>query len=186
MKIKLNAVEQRLTRYLAKIRVRHFLTTRPESITLYGSTKGDYENNMIGSIGAEIAYCRAMNAFPCLEPVDRCYYDVQLYTGDRVDVKWTKNPNGPMQIKMKEPGKPWADLFVLMVGSFPEYKLVGYIDKARATADEMICTTQQSVGYAVPQSALSPTIQDVARSRDGEKADQGTSAQGASVSEAAH
>jgi hypothetical protein len=169
VKIKLNAVEQRLARHVAAVRAEYYRTHRPETITLYGSRAEDFDGTMLGSFGAELAYAKLFNAFPPLEPIDPRCYDVHLFTGQRVDVKWTPNPEGPMQIKLKAEGKPRPDLYALMVGEFPEYRLAGHIDACDALIPETICETNQARGHVIPQSVLrmSPTKQDMSPSRDG-------------------
>lgn len=161
--IELNEVEKRLVTHLVERKVAYYETHHPERITMYRKgykdmtpeqRKAEYKASMLQSHGAEMAFCKAMNVFPCLDHEDERGFDA-LVSGRRVDVKHTTYEHGVMAIKIKPGVKP-PDLFALVIGTFPRYRLVGFIEAAWALRKENIDEKMPQRCYAIPQRSLAP------------------------------
>jgi hypothetical protein len=153
-RVTLTRAEVRLACYLANVRARHHQKTRPDKITLYGSLD-DYISNMKRSVGAEIAFCKAMNVYPCTEVVDRSNKDATLHDGRGVDVKSTANPHGPLIAKLK-PHMDLTDLYAQVLTTEADkgvYTITGFI-RARDAITPRYFRDVKDPYYAVPQAHL--------------------------------
>ncbi len=120
--ITLSEAEQRLAKFLAKSRYEN-------------ARKKNIKNNRIGSqsdsstdlegIAAEIAFCKLFNLYPDLQIGELPAYDAMLRDGRAVDVKATKYQSGHVTAVMNKKDMP-ADLYALMVGTFPSYRFAGF------------------------------------------------------------
>lgn len=154
--VRLTCAERKLVDYLARMRSEYHLRTRPDSITLFGQLQNDYIRNMERSIGAEIAFCKAMNVFPCTEVVDRANYDARLPSGLGVDVKSTANPKGPLIAKLK-PHMDLTDLYAQVLtdrAGEGVYTITGFIEARRAITDRFFVNVPNPY-YSIPQIELS-------------------------------
>ena len=124
MKIILNEAEQRLVTYIAK---RRFITKREAGIPISKIGPQSFEDTDREGFGGEVAYCRYMNIYPDLTiGTDVPDFDCILPSGERIDVKTTKYRNGHLIAttnKIKHP----PDIYVLVIGTFPEYCIIGEI-----------------------------------------------------------
>jgi hypothetical protein len=151
-KITLNKAEQKLATYLAKCR---YANARANGIPDKKiGPQSNWQTDLEG-IGAEIAYCKAMNLYPDLEitqgytPTEDCVTP----HGDSVDVKTTKYRNGHLLATLKK-AKKSCDLYALVVGSFPSYRIAGHMSHDELCRDDRIKDMGHGKGYAAPQDEL--------------------------------
>jgi len=145
----LNDAEQRLARYLAETREAYNHTVGARDVLCVDA---DRIQNKVESFGAEIAYCHLMNCYPNL--ATDCFeaFDVRLADGRRVDVKQTRYPHGRLVVKLLHRAAP--DLYALMVGAFPTYRLAGHIAAADLLQEANIDPRLPRPAYAVAQARL--------------------------------
>ena len=153
MKIILNEAEQRLVTYIAK---RRFITKREAGIPISKIGPQSLEDTDKEGFGGEVAYCRYMNIYPDLTiGTDVPDFDCILPSGERIDVKTTKYRNGHLIAttnKIKHP----PDIYVLVIGTFPEYSIIGEISASFLLRPENIKDFGMGDTYAVTQSELKP------------------------------
>lgn len=126
--ISLNEGEQFVCKFLAKKR---FENNRKRGIK--NSRIGDQNDEItdLNGLGAEFSFCKLFNIYPDLSIFIRSSKqgedlgDTVLNDGRTVDVKTTTYTNGKLL------AVPWkqnkVDLFVLMVGDFPNYVFKGFM-----------------------------------------------------------
>lgn len=155
MKIILNEAEQRLVTYIAK---RRFITKREAGIPISKIGPQSLEDTDKEGFGGEVAYCRYMNIYPDLTiGTDVPDFDCILPSGERIDVKTTKYRNGHLIAttnKIKHP----PDIYVLVIGTFPEYCIIGEISASFLLRPENIKDFGMGDTYAVTQSELTPCL----------------------------
>ena len=153
MKIKLNEVEQRLAKFIAKKR---YQVAREAGV--YDNKLGDQSNweTDLEGIAGEIAYCKHKNCFPDLELKSYGYYDCIDPEIGTVDVKTTKYKTGKLlAVKGKALKDKIPDAYVLMIGEFPEYEYKGW-----ATSNELLNNKNlqslngKSEGFVLSQDKL--------------------------------
>lgn len=108
---------------------------------------GDQDNAFvdINGMGGELAAARFFNAYPDLTIVeaDRLPgYDFRTRTGLRADVKTTEWPNGKLLASLKTQLGD-ADMYVLVTGVLPKYRIIGY-----ATDEQLI--KKENIGRLRP------------------------------------
>jgi len=110
---------------------------------------------------AELAFCKLMNIYPDLETGDFLpNYDCVDCNGVTYDVKTTKHKNGRLVATLKKKNNP-ADKYVLSVGVFPDYELIGEIGAEEFFQDINIMNLGKGPCYALTQAELQPlTIQE--------------------------
>jgi hypothetical protein len=147
--ITLNEAEQRLARYLAEAREAHNHQVGARDVLCADAER---VQNKVEAFGAEIAYCKIVNCYPNL--VTDCFeaFDVRLADGRRVDVKQTIYPQGRLIVKLLHRAAP--DLYALMVGAFPTYRLAGHIAAADMLQEANIDPRLPRPAYAVAQARL--------------------------------
>jgi hypothetical protein len=76
--------------------------------------------------GAEMAFCRLFNCEPdTTDGLKNDDYDTITKKGNKVDIKWTANINNGLLVKASKE-KKMVDVYVLVVGNFPTYEIIGY------------------------------------------------------------
>ena len=158
MEITLNDFEQFITKMMMKLRQKRSREANHTN-TPYGKSQDEID---LDGYGAELAFCKLFNLYPEFTYHARVGgYDCLSHSGHRIDVKNTVYYNGHLLVKSsKKPGE--SDIYVLMVGHFPTYKIAGF-----ATEQELLKTENlkdfggyNKPGYAIPQDKLSP-IEDI-------------------------
>jgi hypothetical protein len=148
----LNNAEQWLTKALAKARMasnkqagvteRKLCDQAPEEINLNG-------------IGAEIAFCKELNIYPDIsveQPGDFHIADATLPDGRTVDVKTTKYDAGLLySVKWKTTK---VDLFALVVGEFPTYRVVGMMESTELLRPDRLVDLGFGEGFGAKQEEL--------------------------------
>jgi hypothetical protein len=161
--IHLNEAEQRLAVYVARVRSDFYFEQERRRITLYGKVGEDgindekkFRMNMMQSMGAEVAFCKAMNVFPRLEVEDRSCFDAVLPGGHKVDIKSTQHVGGPMHVKPRKHLKTHPEWYALMVGAMPDYTLIGFIEAAYVLREETMDYTRDNPCHVIKQKLLRP------------------------------
>lgn len=155
MLIELNDVEQRLAKYLAK---RRYDMNRDNKIKNQRiGPQSDDETDLEG-IGAELAFCRAFNVYPDLTLNKHPEEDAILRNGMRVDCKATRYKNGHLLAVITKAHKP-ADLYVLVVGEFPKYRIAGFATAEEIFQEQNIHDFGHGPTYAIPQNKLTSAKQ---------------------------
>ena len=150
MQITLNDAEQKLARYLAQKRYQNARSKGIENKRI--GDQSDAETDLNG-IGAEIAFCKLMNVYPDLQTEHIPDNDALLRNGMTVDVKATKYRNGHLI------AAPWksteaADIYALMVGTFPNYRFAGWASGSHLLQSDNKKDLGHGEGYALTQDQL--------------------------------
>jgi hypothetical protein len=149
--MRLNPAEQKLAKYLAQAR---YEANRNANITDAKIGPQSNKETDLGGTGGEIAFCKIHNVYPDLSIGRRPPYDAILPTGHTVDVKTTSYESGCLAVRIKAKDDP-ADLYALMIGTFPEYRFVGWISKELLFRDENIGDLGHGPTYVIKQEGLS-------------------------------
>jgi hypothetical protein len=150
MILTLNETEQKLAVYLAKQR---HAKARAKGITDKQIGPQDSHETDLQGIGAEIAFCRLLNVYPDTDTGHTPDHDCVLPSGQTVDVKATKHPNGHLLVaRWKSPAA--VQTYALMVGAFPSYRLAGFMPSAELFKDERLKNFGHGEGYAAAQNEL--------------------------------
>ncbi len=128
IEIELNTSEQKLAEYHAKAR---YSNNRISGVTnnKIGSQSNEYTD--LNGIGAELAFCKMFNLYPDLGMI-HSKFDSICHNGTTVDVKVTKYKSGKL-LAVTSKKLSDCDVYVLVIGEFPIYKIVGF-----ATAEELL------------------------------------------------
>ena len=83
----------------------------------------------LNGLGGEVAFCRLFGLEPDFDTSNGAEnkVDARLPDGRTVDIKTTDHPRGNLLARVIHDE---IDVFVLVRGRFPSYKLVGWIDRA--------------------------------------------------------
>ena len=151
--ITLNDAEQRLATYIAKGR---YNNARDNGVI--DGKMGDQSNwqTDLEGIAAEIAFCRHMNLYPDLKidtPDNLPVHDAISHKGALIDVKSTQYPNGRLLAVLGKANKR-CDVYALVTGTFPTYRIVGWVTQGELFNDENIIDLGHGKGYALEQSRL--------------------------------
>ena len=151
MNIELNLAEQKLAIYLARGRFQNARKLGKPNMKM-----GDQSNEQtdIEGVGAEIAYCKMMNVYPDTEIAENLpSEDAVLPDGRFVDVKVTKYSSGRLLVTLKKKVGD-VDLYVLITGEFPKYRIVGQMDSAEIIKESRIGDLGHGPGYMATQDEL--------------------------------
>jgi len=152
MNITLNEAEQKLCYYIAK---RRYQNARSNSIPDHKIGPQSCEETDLEGIGAEVAWCKVNNLYPDTEitegytPAEDCI----SHNGLRIDVKSTKYPNGHLLATLKKKDKR-CDLYALVIGAFPTYRIAGYVPAEELFKEENIKNFGHGDGFALAQGDL--------------------------------
>jgi hypothetical protein len=151
-KITLSSNEQRLATFIAKMRYANARSNNVKDLKM-----GDQSNEQtdLEGFGAELAFCKLMNIYPDLETENYPSYDCMDCNGITYDVKSTIYPNGHLLATLKKKNNP-PDKYVLCVGEFPEYKIVGEIGADEFLQDSNIGNLGKGPGFMLTQAELHP------------------------------
>ena len=150
MDIKLNKAEQKLAQYLARCR---YENNRRENVV--DRKIGPQSNNDtdLNGIGAELAFCKLFNLYPDIEIDHRPQEDAIFHDGTKVDIKTTPYKNGRLITPIWKK-QIHTDLYALMIGKFPEYRLAGIVTADKLFQDENIVNLGYGNTYALEQVDL--------------------------------
>lgn len=106
----------------------------------------------IDGFGAELAFGYLRNCYPDLTLSPRSGGPDCVFGGWRIDVKFTKLSSGGL-LAVRKP-HPRIDLFYLITGKFPDYRLVGYIRAADLLCERFEDDLGHGPNYHAPQVNL--------------------------------
>ena len=154
MKIILNECEQKIAKHLAVSRNKN-ARSKGKPNTKMGN-QSDAETDLEG-IAGELVVCKALNLYPDTEIdlVDLPKFDLLTAKGNKVDVKTTKYETGRMLATLKKKVED-CDIYVLVVGSFPSYRIAGWCKAEELLKKENIINLGHGEGYALSQEQLRP------------------------------
>jgi len=152
-KISLSENEQRLAEWVGKKRTANARRKkRPD--TKIGD-QSFVETDLEGFAG-ELAFCKLMNIYPDLETGDFLpNYDCVDCNGVTYDVKTTPYPDGHLVATLKKKENP-PDKYVLAVGVFPDYDMIGEIGADEFLQDINIGNLGRGDCYLLTQAKLNP------------------------------
>jgi hypothetical protein len=108
----------------------------------------------LNGMGAELAFCKALNLYPDLTVKLRSGgADCVSRDGLTVDVKATGYVKGKLLVTPDKKGKG-TDLYALVTGSMPNYTIVGYATSDEIFNDDNLAETGHGVSHALPQEKL--------------------------------
>lgn len=153
MKVILNEAEIILSTYIGMARYNNARTNN-----IVDQKMGDQSCAFvdINGMGGELAAARFFNAYPDLTIVeaDRLPgYDFRTRTGLKVDVKTTEYPAGKLLATLKTQLGD-ADMYVLVTGVLPKYRVVGYAKEEKLLDEENIGDLGKGKGYILEQKSL--------------------------------
>jgi len=148
----LNQAEQQMAIHLALSR---FANARNRGI--FNGRVGDMPDWRIDleGIGGEIFACKELNVYPDTETnlADLPKEDLVTKNGRTVDVKTTPLEYGKLLVKTSKKNKA-CDIYILVIGSFPEYRLAGWATQEEVFKDENIQNQGHKDNYTLTQSQL--------------------------------
>ena len=151
--ISLSENEQRLAKFIARSRYENARNNNVKDLKM--GSQSNEETDLEG-FGAELAYCKLMNLFPDLGTGKSLpNFDCISRFGCTIDVKTTKRKSGHLLATLKKKNNP-PDKYVLVVGEFPDYKIVGEIASEDFLQDINIKDFGRGRGYALTQIELNP------------------------------
>jgi|TARA_R100001244_G_C5083096_1_gene114439 hypothetical protein len=109
----------------------------------------------LDGIGGEVACCKHFGVYPDTEIdlYDMPKYDLMTKKGSRVDVKTTKYKNGKLLATLNKKLDD-CDIYVLVVGQFPKYELIGWVEAEKLIKKENIADLGHGEGYVLDQDQL--------------------------------
>jgi len=152
MRVTLTESEFRICRWLAAQR---HSGARAAGVTDQQMGPQSAEQTDLDGIGGEFAFCKAANLYPDMTIGARAGgFDAQLH-GMSVDVKTTRYENGKLLATL---GKSIAsaDIYVLVVGTIPEYRIAGWVHGVTLIHPRNIRDLGRGPGYALDQHDLLP------------------------------
>jgi len=152
MRITLNEAEQKLALYLAKARYLNARNNGTKDLKVGGQSN---EETDLEGIAGELVACKFFNVYPDTETnlKDLPKYDLLTSKGSRVDVKTTKYKNGRLLATLNKKVCE-VDIYVLVIGNFPVYDVVGWAKSEELIADQNIMNLGRGDGYALSQDQL--------------------------------
>ncbi|HIC51733.1 MAG TPA: hypothetical protein EYO96_03645 [Candidatus Marinimicrobia bacterium] len=152
-KISLSENEQRIAEWVGKKR-----TANARRKNLPDTKVGDqsFEETDLEGFAGELAFCKLMNIYPDLETGDNLpNYDCVDCNGVTYDVKTTPYLDGHLAATLKKKENP-PDKYVLAVGKFPDYDMIGEIGAEEFLQEGNIGTLGKGLCYKLTQAELNP------------------------------
>jgi len=149
--IMLSESEQAIAQYLATART---VSNRTGGIANKRVGPQSDELTDLNGIGGELAFCRLVNVWPDVSISPRKGGADCLVRDKRVDVKTTTYETGRLVV-VPGKGREDADIYVLMVGTFPgPYRVAGWAYASEVLMAERLTDLGHGPTYAVPQDEL--------------------------------
>jgi hypothetical protein len=127
---------------------------RKAGIPVSRHSKEDWMTVELQGIGAELAYCRMCNIYPDFTlHIRQGGEDCIMQCGLRVDVKATHHENGVLLVPTTKPIGD-VDLYALMIGRFPKYKFVGWVEAEKAQRPVNLKLWGDNQVYVIGQDQL--------------------------------
>jgi hypothetical protein len=152
MNIYLNKTEQSLAINIAKGRYENARSKGKPDLKI--GNQSNWQTDLEG-IGGEIAVCKLFGVYPDTETelTELPKHDLVTKKGNTCDVKTTKYKNGKL-LAARTKKLNDVDIYVLVVGQFPEYNVIGWAYSHELIKDENLTNLGHGVGYALEQSKL--------------------------------
>ena len=152
VRVTLGEIEQQVARMVAERR-----TSVSRSVGVEDKKTTEQAGDLIEleGVAGELAFCRWINAYPDLSGDSFADWDVTTHKGRKVDVKTTRGNQYGLIVSQRKASHP-ADVYVLMVGSFPSYRCAGYATKEEVFRKEHLSDPggRGRPAYVVPESKL--------------------------------
>jgi hypothetical protein len=150
MIVTLNQTEQELAQVIAQ---RRYEAARGQGLTdLKVGEQSNWETDLEGA-AAEIAFCKLANVYPDMETGRSNIEDCYLKNGYAVDVKTTRYEGGRLlAVRWKRENS--VDLYALMVGTFPKYRLAGFMRAEDLIQEARLKDLGRGPSFAADQSEL--------------------------------
>lgn len=111
----------------------------------------------VDGVGGELAVCKFFDVFPDIDPTPReggC--DLVTKTGIRVEVKTTDYKSGRLIAQKWKSDKEHSDIYVLVIGTIPTFKIIGWIYSQEFLVEENVTEELSGECYSVTQDKLKP------------------------------
>jgi hypothetical protein len=151
-RVVLDESEQRIARWLAQSR---YQANRRAGIENRRIGPQSDEDTDLDGIGAEMAAAKALNVYPDLSTEPRAGGHDLIANGKRVDVKATRYKSGHLLAAVAKSASA-ADVYMLAVGEFPEYELVGWAYADDLLSIDNLTDLGHGQTYAMAQHQLRP------------------------------
>lgn len=149
MEIELNQGEIAVAKWLAKKR---YESNRAKGIVDRKMGDQSAEFTDLNGVGAEMVFCKLFNLYPDFDLVPG-KHDAVTRKGATVDVKATKYRNGKL-LAVTSKKLEASDVYVLVIGEFPKYRVVGYAKAEDLLNESQIKDLGRGPTYAMEQSEL--------------------------------
>lgn len=113
------------------------------------------EDTDLEGICGEFAFCKAMNLYPDMSISPRKGTDDVTLNGKTVDVKTTRYKTGKL-LARKTKGETPSDIYVLVVGQCPQYKIIGWCRSTELLCENNLIDLGYGKTYGLEQCALKP------------------------------
>jgi len=104
-------------------------------------------------MASELAVARVLNVAPRLGDFMRGSADMRL-EGMEIEVKRVRYADAPLRVNVEHIDE--ADVFVLVTGSLPEFRIVGCVSRRRLKAHGRLATVPSGEVFEMAQAELSP------------------------------
>ena len=149
MDITLNKGEIAIAKWLAKKRDE---SNRANGVVDQKVGDQSAEFTDLNGVGSEMVFCKLFNLYPDFDLVPG-KHDAVTRKGATVDVKSTKYRNGKL-LAVTSKDLNASDVYVLVTGEFPAYRIVGYADSSVLLNEDKLTDLGHGPTYAMEQSEL--------------------------------
>lgn len=151
--VTLNHTEAEICEELAEKRYKN---NRKENVVNLKVSDQPWKEVELDGLGAEFAVAKALNIYPDFIISARAG-GVELVARNhaRIDVKQTKYPDGRLLSLITKKDED-IDVFVLVTGRMPKYRIVGWCFSEELLVDENIVDLGYGPTYALTQDKLRP------------------------------
>lgn len=156
IEIELNNAEQKLVETISLARSQYDRKHKRKDQLRADKSKARFIE--VNGLGGEIAVAKAFNLYPDINTEDISRYDCLLPDGRKLEVKTTEYGHGKLIVRKKND----SDLYILVTGKMPNYKIIGYIEAEEL--DKYWTELEKGFSYVVEQKLLKP-IEDLITKR---------------------
>lgn len=153
MVIELSDPEIKICEWLAKKR---YSSNRRENVDDKKIGPQSCEETDIEGLCGEMAFCKAINLYPDFSVAPRrggC--DSYLRNGESIDIKTTHYTKGRLVAKLSK-NKNDSDIYVLVVGKRPSYRICGWAYSEELINDNAIINLGYGPTFGLEQAKLKP------------------------------
>ena len=150
MTVTLSASECAVAQMLASMRT---LVSRAAGITNLKQGKQSQHKTEVEGMAAELAFAKAFNICPDMSIKPVAGGADGILRGKTVDVKVTSYSGGRLLAHPNKKKAP-SDVFVLLIGEMPDYRIAGYAHAADLLHDDNLTDLGHGPVYAMDQEKL--------------------------------